>query len=274
MIETHGLTRSFGAKLAVDRLDLRVEAGEVFGFLGPNGAGKTTTMKMLTGLLLPSAGSARIAGLDVVADSLAVKRVLGFMPDTPLLYDFLTPREQLQFLADVHGVGDAPERIRDLLAELDLSDKADSLQKELSHGMRKKVAFAAARIHAPKLLILDEPTSGLDPRSVRVFRETLRRLASEGTTVLLSTHVLELVERLCDRVAIMFRGRLRAVGTPAELLAGQGRAAGELEDVFLELTAEPDEAAGDEPRGESPGAPSPDPGGAEAPPRGPDEPTP
>jgi len=238
VIELCGLTKTYGTLRAVDGLELTIELGEVFGFLGPNGAGKTTTIKMLVGLLAPTSGTATIDGHDIVDDALVVKERLGYLPDEPFLYDYLTPREFLRFLGDVRRLSDADERSAKLLETLGLADKSDEYCTDLSHGMKKKLAFAGAVLHRPALAILDEPTSGLDPLSVRVFRETVRSLAAEGTTVFLSTHILEIAEALCSRVGIINRGRLVAVGTPTELKERAQLGEGNLEDLFIQLTAE------------------------------------
>ena len=236
MIEVSGLTKVYGELTAVSHLDLTIDQGEVFGFLGPNGAGKTTTIKMLVGLLAPTEGTATIKGFDVADDPIGVKEVLGYLPDEPFLYDYLTPREFLRFLGDVRKVENADKKIEELLARFDLDNKADEYCADLSHGMKKKLAFAGAILHSPALAILDEPTSGLDPLSVRKFRETVRKLAAEGTTVFLSTHILEIAEALCTRVGIINRGRLVAVGTPKELKERAQLGESNLEDLFIELT--------------------------------------
>lgn len=243
MIEIQGLHKRYDDLIALRGLDLSVEPGEVFGFLGPNGSGKTTTIKMLVGLLVPDAGGAKIAGMDIATQSIEVKRVLGFVPDSPMHYDYLTAREQLRFLADVRGLGDVDARIGQLLEQFSLAEKADTYCTDLSHGMRKKLAFAGALLHEPKVLILDEPTGGLDPLSVRRFRELVRSLADQGTTVFLSTHLLDIAARLCDRVGILYQGALRAVGAPDELVARRGE--GELEDIFLEMTGTEDGSEGE-----------------------------
>lgn len=239
------MTKRFDQFTAVDSLDLSIDDGTVFGFLGPNGAGKTTTIKMLVGLIDPTEGTATIAGHDVVHEHQAAKSLLGYMPDHPFLYDYLTPREFLLFLADVRQLGDVSARITELLEYFDLDDKADVYSTNLSYGMKKKLAICGAILHRPKLLILDEPTDGLDPLSVKKFRDLVASLAAEGTTVFLSSHILEVVEKICSRVAIIYKGKIIADGTTAEL---QARASGEqnLETVFIELTNEANQASKDD----------------------------
>ncbi|MGE3172365.1 MAG: ABC transporter ATP-binding protein [Planctomycetota bacterium] len=236
-IEVHGLSRRFGAHEAVRDLDLRVLAGEVYGFLGPNGAGKTTTIRMLCGLLRPSAGSIRIGGVDLAADPMAVRAQIGFVPDTPPLYDYLTAVEYVGFVASLYGV---PVAVRDrrcarYLEVFGLADRRDELCKGFSHGMRKKLHLAAVLTLEPRVLILDEPTNGLDPRSARVLKDVLRGERDRGASVFLSTHVLGVAEEVCDRVGILSGGRMLAEGSLAELRAGD--ASRSLEQVFLELTA-------------------------------------
>ncbi len=238
MIETWDLTKRYGEQTAVDSLTLRAGPGELFGFLGPNGAGKSTTMKMLAGLLLPTAGGARIAGYNIADDPLEAKARLGYMAEDPLLYDKLTGREFLSFIAALYRVPEAEQRARipNLLAGFDLADKGDELIESYSRGMRQKIALAAVLVHDPDVLILDEPTSGLDPRSARIVKDLLRDAVARGKTVFLSTHILEVAEHMVDRVGIISGGRLVAVGTLAELRAHARHTDASLEDLFLELT--------------------------------------
>lgn len=236
MIETENLTKRYGNLIAVNDLNLRVGAGELFGFLGPNGAGKTTTIKLLVGLLRPTSGTARIGGHDVQREPLQAKSLVGFVPDNPNLYEKLTAREFLHFMADLYSVDPdrAARRSEDLLRLLDLDDWGDELIESYSHGMRQKTALAGALIHDPQVFFLDEPTVGLDPKSARLIKDILRQLCDRGVTVFMSTHILEIAERMCDRVGIIQEGRLIAVGTMDELRGGDGGAS--LEDIFLELT--------------------------------------
>lgn len=242
-IETTGLGREFGGKWAVRDLNLRVHAGELYGFLGQNGAGKTTTLRLLAGLLRPSSGNAHIAGLSHAKDSRALKMQLGFVPDTPPLYDYLTGRQYIALVAsmwriDRHLRDERAERLLDLLH---MSDVADDLCKSYSHGMRKKVHLAAVLTTKPKVLLLDEPTTGLDPGSTRRLKDLLRVEVELGTTVLLSTHVLDTAEEICDRVGILAKGQLLAEGTVAELRAQHDNRT--LEDVFLALTDDDDDVS-------------------------------
>jgi len=247
VIEACGLAKSYhkDAPPAVQALTLRVPGGEVFGFLGPNGAGKTTTIKMLVGLLTPTAGVARVAGYDLQSQALDAKRRIGYVPDNPFLYDKLTGREFLAFIGDLYSLPAGAERrarTEDLLALLDLTGSGDQLIGGYSRGMRQKMALAAALLPRPQALFLDEPTVGLDPGSTRTLKDILRRLAQEeGAAVFLSTHTLDVAQEICDRVGIFHRGQLVALGPPAVLAAGS--AAGRLEDVFLDITGANAEAA-------------------------------
>ena len=235
-IETMGLGREFGGKWAVHDLDLRVYTGELYGFLGQNGAGKTTTLRLLAGLLRPSKGDVCIAGLRHNNASRALKQKLGFVPDTPPLYDYLTGRQYIALVASMWQVERKlrDERVDRLLDLLHLSEVADDLCKSYSHGMRKKAHLAAVLTTAPEVLLLDEPTTGLDPGSTRRLKDLLREEVAGGTTVLFSTHVLDTAEEICDRVGILAKGQLRAEGTVAELRAQHSNQS--LESVFLSLT--------------------------------------
>ncbi len=240
MLVLENLTKSYakGQVKAVDDLSLTVRAGEIFGFLGPNGAGKTTTIKMIVGLLEPDAGRVVVGGRDLARDALAVKRTLGYVPDEPNLYDRLTGWEYLNFIADVFGVGaeERRQRLGELLPQFELESAVKDLVQSYSHGMRQKLALIAALLHTPDLWVLDEPLVGLDPRSAHVFKEVLRRHCDEGRSVFFSTHVLEVAERLCDRVGIIKAGRLVACGTLDELRTARAAAPESLESIFLELT--------------------------------------
>lgn len=242
VVDVRGLTKLYGGVAAVEDLWLRVEPGEIVGFLGPNGAGKTTTLRMLTGLLKPTRGSALVAGHDIVSDAIQAKRRIGYVPDGPYLYEKLTGREFLDFVAGLYSVPRpiARRRSGDLLALFDLEEKAGELIEGYSHGMRQKLGVVAALLHDPTVLFLDEPTGGLDPRSARALKDLLLDTARAGRTVMLSTHVLEIAEQMCDRLAIIDHGRLIAAGTMAELRRG-GTAS--LEDVFLRLTTGPESEA-------------------------------
>ena len=236
IISAHGLTKRFGKLVAVRDVSFDIEAGQVFGFLGPNGAGKTTTIRMLTGLVRPSSGSASVAGFDVSSEPLAVKRRVGYLAETPYLYPKLSGREFLAFVGALYGVPASAVRSRAarLLALFELADKADDLVETYSHGMRQKLALGGALMHEPPVLFLDEPTSGLDPRSARLVKDLLVALVARGHTVFLSTHVLEIAEQLCHRVGIINHGQVIATGTLEELR--QQAQAYSLEDIFLQLT--------------------------------------
>lgn len=237
LIETELLTKRYGEKLAVDEVSFTVQSGEIFGFLGPNGAGKTTTIKMIVGLLQPTTGRVKVAGYDVQEQPLLAKAVSGYVPDTPHLYQKLSGREMLRFVGDLYGIAPAQinRRMEELLKLFDLTDAGDETIDSYSHGMRQKTALAAALMHDPKILVLDEPTVGLDPKSARLIKDILRQMANRGAAVFLSTHILEIAERMCDRIGIIDRGKLIAVGSMAELrLLGKGETT--LEEIFLNLT--------------------------------------
>jgi ABC-2 type transport system ATP-binding protein len=236
LIKTIALVKKFGDKAAVNGVQLEVNGGEIFGFLGPNGAGKTTTIKMICGLLRPTAGTALVGGFDIQQQSIQAKSILGYVPDEPMLYDKLSAREFLGFVADLYNVPvmQAGHRAEELLKLFDLAGDADNLIEGFSHGMRQKTAIAGALMHDPKVLVLDEPTVGLDPKSARLIKDILRQLAERGAAVFLSTHILEIAERMCDRIGIIDHGNLIAVGTVDELRAGQSGQS--LEDIFLSLT--------------------------------------
>jgi ABC-2 type transport system ATP-binding protein len=239
VIETEGLSKRFGDKLAVDGLTLRVEGGEVMGFLGPNGSGKTTTIRLLMGLLRPSAGRATILGRDCTLDAVALKRDVGYLPDEPFLYPYLSGIETLELVAGLHGAtrAEARRRAGAIAERLGLGDAARAYTVTYSLGMKKRLALALSLVHDPRVLILDEPTNGLDPAGARQMRATIAELAAGGRTIFLSTHLLDAAERLCHRVAIIRGGALQAVGTPDELRARYAAATGtSLEDLFLAIT--------------------------------------
>ena len=251
MIETSNLTKYFGKLCAVDALTLQVNSGEIFGFLGPNGAGKTTTINMLTGLLRPTSGTALLGGYDIQKQSLQAKAILGLMPDTPQLYEALTGRQFVRMVANLYEVPPkkAENEMEALLDQLELADAADDQIKAYSYGMQKKILLISLLVHHPQILFLDEPTSGLDPRSARTVREILRERCEQGCTVFMTTHILEIAERLCDRVGIISKGQLIAVGTLAELQQKQRELHAQpidtnqhhtetLEDIFLDLTSD------------------------------------
>jgi ABC-2 type transport system ATP-binding protein len=240
-LHASGLSKSFG-RPAVDRLDLTVRRGELYALLGPNGAGKTTTLRMVVGLLEPDAGSISVFGIDRLADPVAAKRIIAWLPDEPMIYDKLTPLEYLAFVSGLWQVPGAVARRRaeELLALLDLEEHAHQRCEGFSRGMRQKVALAGALVHDPKLLILDEPLTGLDAAVARQVKSLLTARIAEGCTVILTTHILEVAERLADRIGIIRSGRLVAEGTLEELRPRHQRAAagGTLEDVFLDIVSE------------------------------------
>ncbi|HSJ15931.1 MAG TPA: ABC transporter ATP-binding protein [Longimicrobiales bacterium] len=237
MIEVEALTRLYGTFAAVTDLSFVVRAGEVVGMVGPNGAGKTTTLRSIVGIIRPTRGRIRIAGHDLQSDPVAAKRALAFVPDEPHLFDYLTVEEHLQFVARLYGVSDATSRIAALLEEVELADRRQALPEELSRGMKQKLAIACGLLHAPRALLLDEPLTGLDPGAIRRTKQTIRRQAENGAAVILSSHLLGLVEELCTRILIIDHGRLIASGTMAEIAAQRPELAGAgLEDVFLALT--------------------------------------
>ena len=239
MIEFSGLSKTYGSFQAVAPLNLTVPRGEMFGFLGPNGAGKTTTIRMMMGILVPSGGAVRIAGFDCHRDAVKVKRQVGYLPDSPIFYDYLRGREILQFIGEMHGLNaaESQQRTLELMAEFGLEEVSQEYAVNYSMGMKKKLGLACALIHRPSVLILDEPTNGLDPRASRDVQQRLRRSAEEGTTIFLSTHILDMAERLCSRIGIIHHGVLVATGTP-QALKDKVTAGGSLEEVFLAVTEE------------------------------------
>jgi ABC-2 type transport system ATP-binding protein len=240
LITTSHLVKKYGDKLAVNDVSLEIHGGEIFGFLGPNGAGKTTTLKMIVGLLQPSSGAIQVGGYDVQAQPQQAKAITGYVPDTPNLYAKLTGRELLRFVGDLYGIEkqQVDRRIEELLRLFDLTQAGDDTIDSYSHGMQQKTALAAALVHDPRVLVLDEPTVGLDPKSARLIKDILRQMAGRGAAVFLSTHILEIAERMCDRIGIIHQGQLIAVGTFEELrsLRGTGSSESSLEDIFLSLT--------------------------------------
>jgi ABC-2 type transport system ATP-binding protein len=237
MILLERVTKRYGTKTAVEDLSLDIPAGQLFAFLGPNGAGKTTTIKMMCGLLFPTSGRVLIGGHDMVRDGDRARPLLSYVPDQPFLYEKLTGREFLQFIVDLYGLprADGVRRIAEVIELFDLDEFVDDLTERYSHGMRQRTVFAAALVHQPRVLIVDEPTVGLDPASVRRLKDVLRHQADNGTAVFLSSHSLDVVEELADRMAIVNHGRLIACGDMATLKY-QAAVDGSLEKVFLTLT--------------------------------------
>jgi ABC-2 type transport system ATP-binding protein len=237
MIETQNLTKHFGDKVAVNDLDLAIDEGEFFCFLGPNGAGKTTTIKMLTGLVKPTKGNAKLGGFDIQAEPVQTKSLIGYVPDTPFLYDKLTGREFMRFVAGLYQMPDEVMNgpCNDLLEQFEIIQVADQLVENYSHGMRQKLSFAACFLHEPRIVIVDEPWVGLDPKNIRFVKDFLRQKTREGVTVFMSTHSLSIIEDVADRIGIIYEGKLRHIGSLEEILS-LSENPGSLEDVFLELT--------------------------------------
>ncbi|MGH7669194.1 MAG: ABC transporter ATP-binding protein [Gemmatimonadaceae bacterium] len=246
MIAVRQLTKLYGQFPAVSSLSFDVGPGEVLGLVGPNGAGKTTTLRCLVGIIAPSQGSVTIAGHDMARDPVEAKRSLAFIPDEPYLFEYLTVAEHLKFIARVYGVPDAGLRAPELLRELELSDKTDVLPGELSRGMRQKLAIACGLLHDPSGLILDEPLTGLDPGGIRRMKNTIAARARDGAAVVLSSHLLHLVEELCTKLLVIAKGQAVAYGTIDQIVAERPELAGHtLEEVFLMLTGDGDRAAAD-----------------------------
>ena len=241
MIELINVSKRYGTKVAVEGLNLHIEKGELFAFLGPNGAGKTTTIKMLCGLLFPTEGEVRVGGFDLRTQGDQARQLISYLPDVPYLYDKLTGREFLQFIADMYGMprDRAAKKIDQVIEEFELGEFIDDLTERYSHGMRQRTVFASALLHEPQVLIVDEPTVGLDPASVRKLKNILRELTRQGTTVFLSTHSLDIVQELATRIGIIHRGKLIGCGS-LESLRKQASHSGTLEEVFLKLTEEGD----------------------------------
>jgi ABC-2 type transport system ATP-binding protein len=244
-IRTEKLTRRFGALTAVDDMDLQVVAGQFFGFLGPNGAGKSTTIKMLTGLLAPTSGRMELLGVDFAAHPVEVKRQIGVVPEGMGLFERLTGMEYLRFVGRMYGLdrGTTEKRAQELLEFMQLADREKTLVADYSHGMQKKLALAAAVIHGPRILFLDEPFEGVDALAAGALKALLGRMTERGVTIFLTTHVLEIVERLCSHVAIIHKGKLVAQGSLEELRAGVPGSEGEegqktLEQIFLSIVGQ------------------------------------
>ncbi|MCC3358655.1 ABC transporter ATP-binding protein [Bacillus sp. REN16] len=244
-IKITNLSKSYGSYQAVKNLNLTVQQGELFAFLGPNGAGKTTTIKMMTGLLEPTNGSIEIGGINVWNSPIEAKKKIAYVPDQPNLYPKLTGWEFLQFVASVFQIqkDDFKKKAEELLQMYGLTDRAEELIEGYSHGMKQKIALCGALIHDPDVLFLDEPTVGLDPKSARTLKNHLRQICNQGTTVFLTTHILEIAEQMCDRVGIIRDGDVIALGTIKELREHEGRSDASLEDIFLELTGDEDAKA-------------------------------
>ena len=238
MIRLESVHKRYGNHEAVKNLTLHVPAGELFGFLGPNGAGKTTTLKMIAGLLQPSAGTIHLAGHDLVTEPVAAKAELGFIPDRPFLYEKLSAVEFLRFVAGIYGHNGngLSSRIGELLELVELTHAQHSLIESYSHGMKQRLVMAAAFVHDPKVLVVDEPMVGLDPKGARLIKRVFREYCDRGHTVFVSTHTLEVAQELCDRIGIIMKGELIACGTIEELRAHGESDRDDLEEIFLKLT--------------------------------------
>ena len=237
-VELKSVVKRYNEILAVDQVDLTIQAGEIFGLLGPNGSGKSTTLKMLLGLVQPDSGSVNVLGIDVEKDPVAVKQHVGYVPESPRLYEFLTGIEYLDFIGDIYGMQTAEKknRINEYLEALQLEGREGDMISSYSEGMKQKIALISAFLHRPKLLILDEPLNALDPRSARIIKYFLHELKLQGVTTIMSTHVLEIAQALCDRIGIMYQGRLLALGNMDELRQMARLPDSGLEDIFLKLT--------------------------------------
>jgi ABC-2 type transport system ATP-binding protein len=236
MIKLVNLTKQYGRLTAVNAVNLEVAAGEVFGFLGPNGAGKTTTIRMMAGLLQPTAGTVLIGGFDVQKEPLKAKHITGFIPDRPYLYEKLTATEFMFFVARLYDMSDSRKRIGELLDLFGLPDWKDELIENFSHGMKQRLVMASALLHHPRVLVVDEPMVGLDPRGARLVKDIFRDLATKGVTVFMSTHTLEIVEQMCTRVAIINKGDIIAEGSVEDLGRMARMQGSHLEPIFLKLT--------------------------------------
>ncbi len=234
--------KSYGELIAVNGVSFGIDGGQVLGLLGPNGSGKSTLMKMIVGVLKPDAGSIEVQGVDVAKDPTSVKRIVGFVPESPRLYEFLTGIEYLDFVADIHGLEASvkQERITEFLKALDLEGRENELIHGYSQGMKQKLAIIAGLLHRPQILVLDEPLNALDPRSARIVKDLIHKLRDDGIPTVFSTHVLEIADAICDRIVIMYNGKILEEGTSAELRSKGGTPGSTLEEVFLKLTGTSD----------------------------------
>jgi ABC-2 type transport system ATP-binding protein len=237
-VNLQNVTKRYNELVAVNNISLTINTGEIFALLGPNGSGKSTTLKMLMGLVTPTQGSVNVLGIDVQKDAVAIKRQVGYVPESPNVYEFLTGIEYLDFIADIYGIPPAEkqQRINEYLKALQLEGREGDMINSYSDGMKKKISLISAFLHKPKLLILDEPLNALDPRSARIVKDYLNSLKAQGVTTILSTHVLEIAEAVCDRIGIMYQGNILALGTMSELRQMSKMESSGLEDIFLKLT--------------------------------------
>jgi ABC-2 type transport system ATP-binding protein len=241
-VELKGVTKRYNEIVAVNNIDLSINKGEIFALLGPNGSGKSTTLKMLLGLVQPDSGSVNVLGLDVQKQPVEVKQQVGYVPESPNIYEFLTGIEYLDFIGDIYGIqaAEKKQRITEYLKALQLEGREGDMINSYSDGMKKKISLISAFLHKPKLLILDEPLNALDPRSARIVKDFLHELKAQGVTTIMSTHVLEIAEALCDRIAIMYQGNILALGNMDELRQKASLPSSGLEDIFLKLTGTED----------------------------------
>lgn len=241
-VELKGVTKRYNEIVAVNNIDLSINTGEIFALLGPNGSGKSTTLKMLLGLVQPDSGSVNVLGLDVQKQPVEVKQQVGYVPESPNIYEFLTGIEYLDFIGDIYGIqaAEKKQRITEYLKALQLEGREGDMINSYSDGMKKKISLISAFLHKPKLLILDEPLNALDPRSARIVKDFLHELKAQGVTTIMSTHVLEIAEALCDRIAIMYQGNILALGNMDELRQKASLPSSGLEDIFLKLTGTED----------------------------------
>ena len=237
-VELKSVVKRYSEIIAVDNVDLNIKKGEIFGLLGPNGSGKSTTLKMLIGLVQPDSGSVNVLGVDVKKDPVSVKQLVGYVPESPRLYEFLTGIEYLDFIGDIYGMQteEKKNRINEYLKALQLEGREGDMINGYSDGMKQKIALISAFLHRPKLLLLDEPLSALDPRSARIIKDFLHQLKAQGVTTIMSTHVLEIAQAVCDRIGIMYQGKILALGNMKELREMAKLPDSGLEDIFLKLT--------------------------------------
>src|SRR5512139_2147662 len=237
-VELQGVTKRYNEILAVNNISLAISTGEIFALLGPNGSGKSTTLKMLLGLVQPTAGAISVLGIDVQKDAVAIKRQVGYVPESPNVYEFLTGIEYLDFIADIYGIPPAEkqQRINEYLKALQLEGREGDMINSYSDGMKKKISLISAFLHKPKLLILDEPLNALDPRSAKIVKDYLQSIKAQGITTILSTHVLEIAEAVCDRIGIMYQGSILSLGNMNQLREEARLPSSGLEDIFLKLT--------------------------------------
>jgi ABC-2 type transport system ATP-binding protein len=242
IVEVNRISKSYGGRQAVSDVSFSLQSREVLGLLGPNGSGKSTLMKTISGIIKPDAGSIQILGTDVVKEPVEIKKRIGYVPEAPRIYEFLTGVEYLDFVADVHGLekSEKQERVSEFLKALDLEGRENELIHGYSQGMKQKLAIIAALLHRPQVLVLDEPLNALDPRSARIVKDLIHKLRDDGVPTIFSTHVLEIADAICDRVIIMYDGKIIAEGTAQELKMKAGSAGSTLEEVFLKLTGTSD----------------------------------